>query len=316
MNKTVNYLFFILFCFFSCKNKPVIIDEAQSHAEIHAEMDKISAEYDKFDKQLRLLYNEGEKNPQQTILKADSLLRVNDAEKDLYKSRIKKNVASSLNYLKAELYYKLGNYSQSIKEVEKEDYVSSNNAALFAANYAKLKQFDKAKSYVDKIGQGFYIYDYALATYYETVGNKDEALKIYSEIKSNKEIKHYAYYPWAVARYEELNKDNPKLLDEIYFPTENPSFEIADSDDDNRHKIFDIIFALPEAKNKSVLIAESPQTNDKDYYLIKVGKSTGFQPEDFKCEFSFLVYPKDFSLKYYDEKNNKLLTIDEWRNSK
>lgn len=310
----------VLSCMFSCKNNPVDKDTEiiyeQDHAAIHQEMDKISAELDKFQKELILLYAEGEKKPELAINKADSLLNVYNGEKEKYKSHIKKNVATSLNYLKAELYYKLGNYNQSIKELKKKDYDSGETAAALAANYVKLKQFDKAKLYVEKIGPGFYIYDYALGNYYETVGNRKEALKIYGEIKTNKEIKHYAYYPLAVARYDELAKEKPVLLDEIYFPTANPSFDIADSDNENRTKIFDMVFALPEAKNKSVSIVESPQTNDKDYYLIKVGKSTGYNPEDLIVQYSFYIYPKDFTMKYYDEKNNRLMTIEEWRNSR
>ncbi|MFH6994508.1 hypothetical protein [Flavobacterium sp. FlaQc-48] len=306
----------ILLCLFSCKKVQPIFFDNDSHAKIHEEMDKISDEIKKFDAQLVLLYADAEKNPEQVIAKADSLLLVNSNEKDKYKSQIKKNIESSLNYLKAELYYKTGNYSQSIKELQKEEYHNMDYAAALAANYAKLKEFDKAKVAIDSIGKGFYIYDYAFGNYNEVIGNKTEALKIYSEIKNNKEIKHYAYYPLAVARLEELSKSNPKLLDEIYFPTQNPAFDIADSDNTNRNKIFKMIFDMPEAKKKAVFIFESPQTNDKDYYWVKVGEQTGYQPEDFKAEYSFFIYPKDFQIKYYDEKNNKVMSIEEWRKSK
>lgn len=310
------YFILILVAFFSCKNTtPIFIENDEDHAKLHDEMDKISAEISKFDQQLVELYALSEKNPNLVITKADSLLEINEKENDKYKLQIKKNVESALNYLKAELYYKTGNYNQSIKELNK-DYQSQSDATAYAANYAKLKQYDKAKFFIDKIGEGYYIYDYALGNYNEVIGNKNEALAIYKKIKDNREIKHYAFYPLAVARFEELSNSNPKLLDEIYFPTGNPTFDIADSDDENRTRIFDMIFAMPEAKGKSVSIFESPQTNDKDYYWIKVGESTGFQPEDLKVEFSFFIYPKDFAIKYYDEKNNKLMTIDEWRKSK
>ncbi|MEN2413523.1 hypothetical protein AAYQ19_06945 [Flavobacterium sp. D4] len=323
MIKLSNYsiiLFAILSCLFSCKNTPKnIIDDAnfdRDHAAIHEEMDKISAEFGKFRKELILLYAEGEKNPELALTKADTLLDIYNTTKEKYKSQIKQNVTTSINYLKAELYYKLGNYEQSIKELKKEKYDSGEHAAALAANYVKLKEFDKAKYYVEKIGPGFYIYDYALGNYYESIDNKSEALKIYSAIKANKEIKHYAYYPLAVARYDELKKEKPQLLNEIYFPTQNPSFEIADSDNENRTKIFDMVFALPEAKNKGVSIVESPQTNDKDYYLIKVGKNAGYITDDMIVEFTLYIYPKDFTMKYYDEKNNRLMTIEEWRNSR
>lgn len=307
----------ISICIFSCKNSLPPLSEEESHIEIHKEMDKISVELEKFDNQLVALYSESEKNPEIAITKADSLLNAFQKEKDEYKSRIRKNVESSINYFKAELYYKMGKYDQSIKELDKEGYDELNYGAAYAANYVKLKRFDKAKVAIDKIGKGYYIYDYVLGNYNEVIGNKKEAKIIYKEIKENKEIKHYAYYPWAVARFEELNKTSPKLLDETYFPTQNPSFDIADSDNENRTKIFEMIFDMPEAKDKSVSIFESPQINDKDYYWIKVGENTGFQPEDFVTQFSFFIYPqKNFEIKYYDEKNNKLMTIEEWRKSK
>lgn len=320
-----NILFAILMIVFSCKNgktshaddKTSFVEFDAGHAEIHQEMEKISAEFEKFDKQLVALYEESEKNPEVVIKKADSLLVVNKNENDKYKSQIKKNIKSSLDYLKAELYYKLGQYENSISELEKEDYKSMDYAAAYAANYVKLKQLEKAKSFVDSIGKGFYIYDYVLGNYNEVIGNKKGALKIYGEIKNNKEIKHYAYYKWAVARFEELNLDNPKLLNETYFPTKNPNFDIADSDNENRKKIFDMIFQLPEAKNKAVWIYESPQINDKDYYWIKVGKGDMVaSQESFKTEFNFYIYPKNFDIKFFDEKNNKLMTLEEWRKNK
>lgn len=75
----------------------------------------------------------------------------------------------------------------------------------------------------------------------------------------------------AVNRLEELQKDNPKLLDEIYFPTGNPSFEICDSDNENRTRIFDLVKNLPESKGwTGTAILDDPQINDKDYYWVRV----------------------------------------------
>lgn len=293
-----------------------MVMQDEEHVHLHEEMDKISEEFSKFNEQLTTLYNEAEQNPQKVISKTDSLLLQNEGEKGKYKSQIKKNIASSLHYLQAELYYRTGNYTQSINELKKEKYSSGEYATALAANYVKLHDFDTAKSYIDKIGPGFYIYDYALANYFEAKGNKTEALALYTSIKENKEIKHYTYYSWAVTRLEELSKSEPALLNEIYFPTHNPNFEIAASDDKNRNKIFEMVFAMPESKGKAVSIFESPQINDKDYYWIKVGDQTGFQLEDFKSDFSLFIYPKNFDIKYYDEKNNKLMTIEEWRKSK
>lgn len=314
--KRIFSLLFILTCVFSCnknmskKNLTQEEIEAKHHIEIHKEMDKISLEFEKFNVQLSDLYNESERNPKLVLSKADSLISSIKKRKDPIKG---------LHYLKAEIFYKLGNYNSSIEELNKSKYsfITGDLAAGLAANNVKLKKYDEAKKLVDSIGKAYYIYDYCLANYYESIGNRDEALKIYTTIKNDKTIKHYAYYSWSVKRFEELRKDNPVLLNEIHFPTRNPKFEIADSDDYNRTKIFKMIFEIPEAKDKSVWIFESPQENDKDYYWIKVGEGDiGLSEKKFKTDYNFFIYPKNFEIKYYNQKENKLISIEEWRRNK
>ncbi len=304
----------ISFTIFSCngKNQTHINDQnkseiemEESHMKMHKEMDKVGFEIHKFESELITLYSESEKKPEKIIIKADSLLNVNKNEKDKYKSQIKDNIKNDLHYLKAELFYKLGNYHNSLLELEAYDYKSGDAAAAYAANYVKLKDFKKAKSFIDNIGN--YIYDYALGNYYESVGNKATALKVYYEIKKDKSIKHYAYYKLAVNRYEELKKSNSKLLNEIYFPTGNPSFEICDSDNENRSKIFKLMQELPENQDwAGTHIVESPQENDKNYYWVRV---TTKQDK----ELNYYIYQETFEVKFFDAKNNKLITLDEWR---
>ena len=276
-------------------------------------MDKVDEEYTKFQNQLLTYYKESEINPDLIISKADSLLLINKDEKDEYKSQIKGTIEDQLHYLKAEIYYKKSEYKKSIKELDFDDdydFIMGDRACAYAANYLKLKQFDKAKSFVDSIRKSYYIYDYALANYNESVGNRDEAYKIYSTIKNNKSIKHYAYYKLAVNRFEELEKDNPKILNEIYFPTGNPSFDIADSDNENRAKIFDLMHKLPENKNRTeIRIVESPQENDKNYYWIRV------KTENNKT-FNYYIYRETFEIKFLDTIKNNLMTLEEWRKNK
>lgn len=78
-----------------------------------------------------------------------------------------------------------------------------------------------------------------------------------------------------------------------------------------------MIFEIPEAKDKSVWIFESPQENDKDYYWIKVGEGDiGLSEKKFKTDYNFFIYPKNFEIKYYNQKENKLISIEEWRRNK
>ena len=308
------FLILIPLTILSCKNSNNSIEEEEkAHMELHKEMDKVSEEYTKFQKQLSAYYIDSEKNPDLIISKADSLLMINKNENGKYKSQIKGTIEDQLHYLKAEIFYKKSEYKKSIKELDFDDdydFIMGDRACAYAANYLKLKQLDKAKSFIDSIGKGFYIYNYALANYNESVGNRNEAFKIYTKIKNDKSIKHYAYYKLAVNRFEELKKENPKLLNEIYFPTGNPSFEVADSDNKNRTKIFDLMEKLPENKNPtSIRIVESPQENDKNYYWIRV------KTKQHKT-FNYYIYQETFQIKFLDTINKKLMTLEEWRKVK
>ena len=302
------FLILISLIVLSCKDaNSSRVQEEKSHMKLHEEMDKVGKELGKFDKQLVKLYSFSEKNPEKAILSADSLLLLNKQEKDKYKSQIKSNVSTSLHRFKAEMLYQLGKYRESIAELETDDYKSGDIAAAYAANYVKLGEYEKAKSFVDKIGN--YISDYCLGNYYECIGEKSGAIKIYNLIKQDKTIKHYAYYELAINRLEDLQKNNPKLLDEIYFPTGNPSFEICDSDNENRSKIFDLVKNLPESKEwTGTAILDYPQINDKDYYWVRVTTKNN--------EYNYYVYQNTFEIKFFNPKNKNLMTLNEWRRSK
>ena len=87
--------------------------------------------------------------------------------------------------------------------------------------------------------------------------------------------------------------------------------------------IIDTIFSLAEVKDKAKYIEQ--QTNGKrdlkiwvvaapnlahKYYWIKVGEDNG---TNLVTHFNFYVYPDSMRIIYLDTKNNKELTIDEWR---
>ncbi|EJL59837.1 hypothetical protein PMI10_04023 [Flavobacterium sp. CF136] len=302
------FLILISLIILSCKDtNSSRVQEEKSHMKLHEEMDKVGKELGKFNKQLVKLYSFSEKKPEKAILSADSLLLVNKQEKDKYKSQIKSNVARSLHHFKAEMLYQLGKYRESIAELETDDYKSGDIAAAYAANYVKLGEYDKAKSFVDNIGN--YISDYCRGNYYECIGEKSGAIKIYNSIKQDKSIKHYAYYELAINRLEDLQKNNPKFLDEIYFPTGNPNFEICDSDNENRTKIFDLVQNLPESKGwTGTAILDYPQINDKDYYWVRVTTKNN--------EYNYYVYQNTFEIKFFNPKNKNLMTLNEWRRSK
>ena len=219
-------LFFLLVILLGCKSqsKEEAIQDG-FHIDSHVKLEKGTQELIKFEKLLINLYTESLKNAEKVILKADRLLIENKAETDPIKLMIKTGISNSLHYLKGELFFKLGKYDKSLLELSQFTSINSDVAIALASNYSKLKRFDKAKSFIDSIGRAYYLYNYALGNYYENIGDKKNALIVYTSIKNDKSVKHYGYYKLALKRIDELQKEPQILLDEIYFPTRNPSLQ-------------------------------------------------------------------------------------------
>ncbi len=266
----------------------------------------------KFDDYLVTLYKESERNPERVIKKADSLLITNKTETGKYRSPIISNVESQLHYLKAELFYKIGKYKESIGELDFEDYKKGDAAIAYAANYVKLKDFTKAKSFIDSIGNWNGNY-YALGNYYESIGDKASALETYKyNLEDDESRKHFIYYQLTERRVNELQKGKP-LLNEVYFPTGNPGFEICEIcnvDNEIREKIFDLMTKIPENQKdwSSTGIVESPFDTGKNYYWVKVKAGNK--------EINYYVYQKTYQIKYFNPKTKTLMTLEEWRKGK
>ena len=292
----------MLLTFISCKD---------DHERMHEEMDKVSNEFRNFDIQLIKLYKESENNPKEVISKVDSFLVANKNETGRYRSQIKSNIEKSLHYFKAELFHKIGKYNESIGELNFEDNKNGDAAIAYAANYVKLKDFKTAKSFIDSIGNWNGNY-YALGNYYESIGDKISALKTYKyNLEEDKSRKHFIYYIWTQKRVEELEKNKP-LLNEVFFPTGNPSFEICEIcnvDNEKRHKITQLLIKMPENQHwSSTAILESPYYTGKSYYWIRV--------EVGNKELNYYVDQKTFEIKYFNPKTKTVMTLEHWRKGK
>jgi tetratricopeptide (TPR) repeat protein len=296
------YIILLLLTFISCKDE---------HERIHEEMDKVSNEFRNFDIQLIKLYKESENNPKEVISKVDSFLVANKNETDKYRSQIKSNIEKSLHYFKAELFHKIGKYKESIGELNFEDDKTGGTAIAYASNYIKLKDYKTAKSFIDSIGNWNGNY-YALGNYYESIGDKISALKTYKyNLEEDKSRKHFIYYIWSQKRVEELEKNKP-LLNEVFFPTGNPSFEICEIcnvDNEKRHKITQLLIEMPENQHWfSTAILESPYDTGKSYYWIRV--------EAGNKELNYYVDQKTFEIKYFNPKTKTVMTLEDWRKGK
>lgn len=262
----------------------------------------------KYDDYLIKLYKESQNNPETVIRKIDSLLITNKKEKGKYRSQIISNVESKLHYFKAELFYKIGKHKESIDELNFDDDKTGDAAIAHAANFVKLKDFKKAKSFIDSIGNWNGNY-YALGNYYETIGDKTSALKTYKyNLEDDKSRKHFIYYIWTEKRVKALEKNEP-LLNEIFFPTGNPNFEVCEIcniDNAKRVKITDLLTELPESQGwTATTIIESPYDTGRNYYWVKI--------EVGNKEFNYYVDQKNFTINYFNPKTRTLMTLKEWR---
>lgn len=93
--------------------------------------------------------------------------------------------------------------------------------------------------------------------------------------------------------------------------------------DKNADEIIDIVWAIPEVKERAnyienktkgarhlrVEIIETPKENNK-YYLVRVGEINDIA---FVTHFNFFVYPDNFEIKYYDTVNDTTLSLSSWR---
>jgi tetratricopeptide (TPR) repeat protein len=297
------------------KNDEFINREAiKQHIDIHKQMDLTNAEESKFCVVLNNMYKQSVHHPQRMILKADNLIKENEQEKNPIKLPIQNRIASKLNYFKAETLYKMGKYDESIKVLSDEEFKTGNIASALAANYIKLGKNDKAKLFIDAIGNES-IHYYILGNYYESIGNKEEALKIYYYIKQNLLHKPYVYYQLCIQRIDDI-KQNNHLLKQTYFPPGNPYFKECKDDYEVEKKIYDTIFSLPEVRSKphSVLIYQCPLTSDSNHHWV-IAKCIGSNHVH-KSDLNFFVYLKPFTVKYFDKKNNRQYSLNEWRKNK
>ncbi|WP_035679293.1 hypothetical protein [Flavobacterium limnosediminis] len=217
-----------LMIFSSCKEH---VDKSNlSHHEQHPgckHEEELGKVRDTFNLKLISLYNSN-LPVAKLISKSDSLIKdFKESNSDLH-TDIAFLCEAQINYFNAEMLYKNGYYQKSINELHKSNPFGNSTgdiAAGIAANYIKLEEFDKAKIFVDSIGKGYYLYEYALANYYETIKAKNEAVKIYKNIIDRKSHQERFYYKSSALRLEELERENPTFLHEIIFPTRKPRDE-------------------------------------------------------------------------------------------
>lgn len=143
----------------------------------------------------------------------------------------------------------------------------------------------------------------------KSIGDKTSALKTYKyNLEDDKSRKHFIYYEWTERRVKELEKNKP-LLNEIFFHTRNPSFEICEIcnvDNEKRTKIMDLLKKIPESQDwTSTSIVESPYDTGKSYYWVKV--------EAGNKEFNYYVDQKNFEIKHFNPKTKTLTTLEDWR---
>lgn len=180
---------------------------------------------DSFNMKLISLYN-SDLPANILIFKADSLIKGFNTSKSELRNEVSNMCQAQISYFKAEIFYRNGNYKESIKQInnsiDEYPYFFGDDATALAANYVKLKDYESAKSYIDSLRKGDYIYHYANAQYYECIKNKEKAIEFYQSIVNDSSEKRRFYFKIAQNRLKELNKNNVVFESEIIFPTMKP----------------------------------------------------------------------------------------------
>ena len=99
----------------SCAKKTKQLSGIDYQIQYEKESVKIYDDYLKFEKELQRLYSESENNPTGVLVKTDDLLNQNSRKTGKYRFENKNRISEDLNYLKAEMYYKLSQYEKSLE---------------------------------------------------------------------------------------------------------------------------------------------------------------------------------------------------------
>jgi tetratricopeptide (TPR) repeat protein len=215
MTRTTFYICLLL-VIASCKKKEVPVEDIKSDIEVRAENKKNIEESRNFESFIQELHTESTQNPEVVLVKADSLIQINNIDKHTVND-IAVNKTTELLYLKAGIYYRLGIYNESIETLNKVESKQGPVALGLIANYIKLQQPEKAALLVDHLGEGIR-QEFAKGNYYECIGKVPEAIIRYESVIASGKQKGYDYYEHALKRCEELKKQKPALLSELYFP--------------------------------------------------------------------------------------------------
>lgn len=229
--KKTFYILFILVLFINCEN-----ETTHGCSGVEEEMEQTTKELNKFEKLIVSYYNSIENNPKKIIIETDSLIQKVKTEADPYNIRWNKLMA--LYNLRAETFYKTGDYQKSIYEILEDSknnqetlggkfYIGDNSSIHLACNYVKLEDYEKAELYLNNASRGWYITDFIIANFNEVIGNKTKAINTYQEIIKEEDMNHYLHYQWSKNRLINIKSVNYKPLTELYYPSNKPNEEIT-----------------------------------------------------------------------------------------
>lgn len=134
-----------------------------------------------------------------------------------------------------------------------------------------------------------------------------------------------------IQQVSEAKRDSTQVLSKTYSGI-NKNINLSDTlktdsiieSDKNEKKIYEIILALPEVKERAnyierhtkgarhlrVWIYQTPNETGEKYYWVKAGEDNG---TNFVSHFNFFVYPDNFEIKYYDTVNDTIINLETWR---
>ena len=127
--KNIIYILTILLILSACKGRTQKDKEICISCDYEEEMQRIDEELDKFDKIIIEFYNQIDTNPNEVIKQTEILINNLQTEPD--PDNIKWNKLGSLYDLRAETFYRMGKYQNSIDEIYKD---VKNSQEMFNSN--------------------------------------------------------------------------------------------------------------------------------------------------------------------------------------
>ena len=176
--------------------------------EFAPEVEKQNKEVYNWDAKIELLYKRSDKNMQDGIDYADSLIK--------HDKTLDKWYVSELNNYIGEIYYDTNLIDKALKRFEVAESLTFDSPitqANKAGCYIKLGDYKKAMTLLEQASETNYDYQWYIGNLYEIQKNLKKAISQYESLYKQDTV----YYSYCKKRILEISKEGKPLMTELYF---------------------------------------------------------------------------------------------------